>query len=276
MVCDDEPEAREGVVALLREDDEIAIVGEARDGHEAVAVLGAARPELVFLDVQMPGLDGFGVLEVVRAASGAERLPVVVFVTAFDAYALRAFEVHALDYLLKPFADERFAEALRTAKERVRQRRAGALGQQLAALYGDAAPPTRTPPPDLAETPSAPVAAPPPAPRHLERIPVRIAQKVHLVPVADVDWIEADDYYAKLHVAGRSYLVRETLTQLEVALDPSQFVRTHRSAIVNIGRVKLLQPYFGGAHVITLHDGTRVPLSRSRRAAFERAVGSRI
>ena len=281
VVCDDEPDAREGLRDLLRSDADVVIVGEARDGREAVAVVSAERPDLVFLDIQMPGLDGFGVLEAIAAESGAERLPIVVFVTAYDEFALRAFEVHALDYLLKPFSDARFAESLRIAKERVRQRRVGVLGQQLAVLFGGAAPSPSAVPPHAADVVApalAPARAQPatPAPRYLERIPVRVAQKVLLVPVGDVDWIEADDYYARLHIAGRTSLVRETLNQLEAVLDPSRFVRTHRSAIVNIARVKLLQPYFGGAHVITLHDGTQVPLSRSRRAGFERALGSRI
>jgi two-component system LytT family response regulator len=273
-ICDDEPDAREGLRELVRVDPDIEVVGEARDGAEAVSLFEAARPELVFLDIQMPHLDGFGALGVMARTIAPEHQPVVVFVTAYDAYALRAFEVHALDYLLKPFSDARFAETLRVAKDRVRQRRAGVLGRQLASLLLDGQP-AAAPPPD--RLPAAPDdVRPSSSSRYLERLQVRVAQKVYFVPVADIDWIEADDYYAKLHVGGRSYLLRETLSQLATELDPQHFVRVHRSAIVNIQRVKLLQPYFGGAHVITLRDGTQVPLSRSRRDDFERALGSRL
>jgi two-component system LytT family response regulator len=277
-ICDDEPDAREGLLELVRADAEIEVVGEARDGAEAVSLVSAASPELLFLDIQMPELDGFGVIGALARAIAPEQQPVVVFVSAYDAYALRAFEVHALDYLLKPFSDARFAEALRVAKDRVRQRRAGVLGRQLASLLLDGTAPdvraTTAPRPPV-PPPAAPDAPPAPS-RYLERIQVRLAQKVYFVPVEEIDWIEADDYYAKLHVGGRSYLLRETLNQLATELDPLHFVRVHRSAIVNIQRVKLLQPYFGGAHVITLRDGTQVPLSRSRRDGFERALGSRL
>jgi two-component system LytT family response regulator len=262
LICDDEPDAREGLSELLRGDPEVVVVGQARSGREAVALVEEMRPELVFLDVQMPGLDGFGVVQAV----GAERAPVVVFVTAYDEYALRAFEVHALDYLLKPFSDARFADALRLAKARVRQRRAGELVPELAALLGDER-----------RTPGA--AAPAPAaarPLYLDRITVRTGNQVYFVRVDDIDWIEADDYYAKLHVAGRTHLVRETMQRLASKLDPRRFVRVHRSAIVNLERVQRLQPYFRGAHVLTLNDGTRLTLSRSRRAQFERALGSRL
>ena len=274
LVCDDEPEAREGVLALLQHDPEIAIVGEAGDGREAVTLIEQLRPELVFLDVQMPELDGFGVLAAVPAPH-----PVVVFVTAYDAYTLRAFEVHALDYLLKPFGDARFAEALGAAKARVHERQAGELGQQITALLqanlgAPGAEPHRVGAPADAAGAAEPSAAERPA--YLDRVMVRIARQAHPIKVEDIDWIEADDYYAKLHVAGRSYLVREPMQDLERRLDPKRFIRIHRSTIVNIDRVKLVQPYFHGAHVVTLKDGTRVRLSRSKRAAFERALGGRL
>jgi two-component system LytT family response regulator len=274
-ICDDEPDAREGLLDLVRADRDVEVVGEARDGVEAVSLVATARPELLFLDIQMPALDGFGALDVLARTIAPEHQPVIVFVTAYDAYALQAFEVHALDYLLQPFSDARFAETLRVAKDRVRQRRAGVLGRQLASLLLDGQT-TDVPASDRPTAASGPETTLSPPSRYLERIQVRVAQKVYFVPVEEIDWIEADDYYAKLHVGGRSYLLREPLSQLATELDPQRFVRVHRSAIVNVQRVKLLQPYFGGAHVITLRDGTQVPLSRSRRDGFERALGSRL
>jgi two-component system, LytTR family, response regulator len=279
LVCDDEPDARKGLLALLSRDAQIAVVGEARNGREAATLIYEADPELVFLDIQMPELDGFGALAEVRRRGRVMDAPVVVFVTAYDEYALRAFEVHALDYLLKPFSDERFAEALRLAKARVRQRRAGELTQQLAALLDDAVPPAvdvtdtdRDEPSSSAHLHHGTVAAA----RYPDRIAVRTAKQVVFLPVGHIDWIEADDYYSKLHIGGRAYLIRETMGSLEARLDPTRFARVHRSAIVNLDRVQTLQPYFRGAHVLTLRDGTRLTLSRSRRESFERALGCRL
>jgi two-component system LytT family response regulator len=258
-IADDEPDAREGIRELLGKDSDIIVVGEARTGPEAVALIRDLRPELVFLDVQMPELDGFAAL----AAAQTGPLPVVIFVTAYDDYALRAFEVHAADYLLKPFSDERFAEALRGGKEQVRQRRIGEVGHHLAELLSTETAPT---------SPEARHADE----RHLDRMMVRTAKGSIFLRTDDIDWIQADDYYARLHVGGRSYLIRETMRHLEKCLDPHRFVRVHRSAIVNIDRVQSLQPYFRGGHVLTLSDGTRVAMSRSRRANLEQAVGWRI
>jgi two-component system LytT family response regulator len=271
VVCDDEPEAREGIVSMLRGDPAVVVVGEARNGVEAVDAITSSAPDLVFLDVQMPRLDGFGVIERV----GADRFPVVVFVTAYDEYALRAFEVHALDYLLKPFGDDRFTDALARAKTRVRQHRACELSQEVASLLarGDDHAGGRHPgavPVRIDDQPS------PPTRKFLEHIMVRLAGTVTLLRVEDVDWIEADDYYAKLHVGTKTHLIRETMRQLEAKLDPAQFVRVHRSAIVRIDRVQTLHPYCKGAHMLTLKDGTRVNLSRSRRAAFEAALGGHV
>jgi two-component system LytT family response regulator len=271
-IVDDEPDARDGVRALLGDDPEIVIVGEGRTGRDAVALIRDARPELLFLDVHMPELDGFGAL----AEAHADPMPVVIFVTAYDEYALRAFEVHALDYLLKPFSDERFAEALQCGKQQVRQRRIGEVGHHLADLVRDD-PTSPTPEgsslPPSAETATAELLA---DQRYLDRVMVRTAKGSVFVRVDEIDWIQADDYYAKLHVSGRTYLIRETMQTLESRLDPRRFVRVHRSAIINIDRVQTLQPYFRGAHVLTLKDGTQVTMSRSRRANFERVVGWRI
>jgi two-component system, LytTR family, response regulator len=271
VVCDDEPDAREGMVELLRRDPEIALVAEARNGTEAAAEIERQSPDLAFLDIQMPMLDGFGV---VAEVAKRERSPVFVFVTAYDEYALKAFEVHALDYLLKPFSDARFSEALAVAKARVRERRACELGQQIAALLqpSDAAWSSN----DASRSGFGSAANQGSGRGYLEHFMVRLGGKVTLLRVADIDWIEADDYYAKLHVAGRSYLIRETMQQLETKLDPRQFVRVHRSAIVQIDRLRTLEPYIKGSHVLTLKDGTRLALSRGRRSAFEAAIGGRV
>jgi two-component system LytT family response regulator len=269
LVCDDEPDAREGIIELLRADPDIALVGEARNGAEATVAIKRLIPDLVFLDVQMPKLDGVGVLSQVTPVV---RPPVVVFVTAYDEYALRAFELHALDYLLKPFSDARFRDALAAAKARVRERRACALGMEIAALLQPSRPTSPAVGPDRRETDGGALTNR----SYLEHLMVRIGGKVNLVRVDDVDWIEADDYYAKLHVSGRTYLIRQTMQQLETRLDPHQFVRVHRSAIVRIDRLRTLEPYIKGSHVLTLKDGTRLALSRGRRAAFEAAIGGRV
>ncbi|HJR68355.1 MAG TPA: LytTR family DNA-binding domain-containing protein [Gemmatimonadaceae bacterium] len=265
-IVDDEPDARDGIRELLTKDADIVVVGEARTGREAVALIHDARPELVFLDVHMPELDGFGALAAVQASA----MPLVIFVTAYDEHALRAFEVNALDYLLKPFSDERFAEALHRAKEQVRQRRIGEISPQLVELLS-AEPSSRSA--DHTATTSADLPA---DERYLDRVMVRTAKGSVFLRTDDIDWIEADDYYARLHVGGRSYLIRQTMRHLEKRLDPRRFVRVHRSAIVNIDRVQTLQPYFRGTHVLTLRDGTQVTMSRSRRANLEKVVGWRI
>jgi two-component system LytT family response regulator len=271
VVCDDEPDAREGILALLADDPQVVVVGQAGTGLEAARLIEQQRPELVFLDIQMPELDGFGAL----AQLGGGHAPVVVFVTAHDQHALHAFDVHAIDYLLKPFSNERFGEALSHAKTSVRQRRAGEIIEQFAAVIDDSLDEQ-----EQRTTTGASVAtaapAEPPTPRHADRIMVRTTNQVVFVRVQDVDWIEADDYYAKLHVGGRAYLIRETMQSLESRLDPRRFVRVHRSAIVNLDRINAMQPYFRGAHVLTLSDGTRLTLSRSRRASFERALGCQL
>ena len=265
VIVDDEPDARDGIRELLRHDADIVVVGEGRTGREAVELICEVRPDLLFLDVQIPQLDGFGVL---AAAHGVPR-PVIVFVTAYNEYALKAFEVHALDYLLKPFSDERFAEALHCAKEQVRQRRIGDIGHHLAELvYADTTPTLS----DVRQADSAAAAAVA-GQRYIDRVMVRTAKGSVFLRTDDIDWIQADDYYARLHVSGRSYLIRETMRHLEDRLDPRRFVRVHRSAIVNIDRVQTLQPYFRGAHVLTLKDGAQVTMSRSRRANFEKVIG---
>jgi two-component system LytT family response regulator len=240
LVVDDEPLARALVRLLLERDPEVAVAGECT-GVAAAAEVERLRPDILFLDVQMPEVDGFDVL----AEIGPERAPVVVFVTAFDRYAARAFEVHALDYVLKPIDEARFAVAVGRAKAQARARRAGTSDPRLGALLEDHA-------------------------RHTRRFLVRTHDRTVVVNAEDVDWIEAADYYASLHVGGKTHLLRETLTQLAARLDPERFFRVHRSAIVNLDRVREIHPLFRGDSELVLKDGTRLRLSRSRRAEFKR------
>jgi two-component system LytT family response regulator len=250
LIVDDEPLARQRLRRLLEADPDIAILGECGDGDDAVAKLRALRPDLAFLDVQMPVLDGFGVIE---ALAGTD-LPVVIFVTAHDRYALKAFEVHALDYLLKPFDKARFAAALARAKAQVRQGNAAGLSERLQELLQGM--PARRAGPD--------------------RLVVKSGGRIYFVPVDDIDWIEAAGNYLRLHVGKDDHLLRESLTALEKKLDPAHFVRIHRSTIVNLARIRELQPAFHGDYVIILNDGTELALSRSCRERLEEALGHRL
>jgi two-component system LytT family response regulator len=262
LIVDDEVLARRTVRLLLEADPELEIVGECGTGREAVERLQRETPDLLFLDVQMPGVDGFEVLRQV----GPERIPAIVFVTAFDQHALRAFEVQAIDYLLKPFDDERFARTLARAKALIRQGRVHDMARKMAAML-EAVESSRATPPPPAATPRVL-----PAP-YLERLAVKDGHRISLLPTVDVDWIEAEDYYVQIHVGGKSYLLREPLKELEAKLDPRQFVRIHRSTIVNVNRVRELQPLVYGESVVILHDGTRLKLSRTRRDHLHALLG---
>jgi len=261
LIVDDEPAARAGLRQLLATDPEIVVAGECASGREAVTAIQDAAPDLLFLDVQMPELDGFGVLREI----GTEGVPAVVFVTAFDQYALRAFEVHALDYLLKPFSDARFRESLTRAKEQVRRGRLGQLSRKLAALldtYSESAP----------RGVGGHV-----APRgYLERLVVKSGGRVTLLQVGDIEWIDADGDYARIHVGKTWHLLRETMKRLEQQLDPARFVRIHRSTIVNLEKVKELQPFYRGEYVVVLHNGVALKLSRGYRANLETRLGRTI
>ncbi len=235
--------------ALLAGDAEIVVVGECSNGREAVAAIRETAPDLVFLDVEMPELQGFDVLREV----GVERAPTVVFVTACAQYALRAFEVHAVDYLLKPFTDERFCESLRRAKRQVR----GTWFEELDSL---AAP--------------LPEREPSRRPRYVERLAVRSNGKVTLVPVREIEWIDAEGDQVRIHVGKTWHLVRETMSNLEDLLDASRFLRIHRSTIVNLEKVKELQPFFHGEYVVVLHNGTTLKLSRGYRDRLKAHLGS--
>jgi len=245
LIVDDEPVARRGVRLLLERDPGVEIIGEAAGGAEAAELIKRDKPDLVFLDVQMPGCDGFETLSKV----GAEAAPAVVFITAYDEHALRAFEVNAVDYLLKPYDDARFSAALQRAKLAVRQREAEAVNRRLTQLleylHQD---PTRSAP-TKEELPS-------------DRILLKSSGEIFFLKADEIDWIEAEGDYMKFHVAGRTHLMRETMARLEARLDPKRFIRIHRSTIVNIDRLRKLSPSFAGEYAVVLHDGTKLKLSR--------------
>jgi two-component system LytT family response regulator len=254
LIVDDEPAARAALRSLLDEDPEVEIVGEAADGRSAISEIERQTPDLVFLDVQMPEMDGFTAL---RRLSPSRR-PVVVFVTAYDRYALQAFDVHAVDYLLKPFGDDRFRRALAHAKAQVRQGDTTSLGKQLQALLdtvGKAGPGHR-PPAD-----------------YLERLTVRSSGRVTIIRMKEVDWFEAKGDYVRVHAGRGEHLLRETMKALEAQLDPACFVRIHRSTIVNLDRIKELQPFFRGEYVLILQDGTRLKLARGYKTRLEGVLG---
>lgn len=237
LIVDDMQLARERIKMLLATDPEIDIIDECANGRQAVAAIKNLNPELVFLDMQMPKMSGLEVIEAV----GAEQMPMVVFVTAYDEFALRAFEVNALDYLLKPFDDERFNKTLERVKRRIKQMQRENFDERLLQL--------------LDEVKSKP--------EYLKRIPVKTAQYTILVLAEDIDFIKAAGNYLELHVGKELYLVRERVHQFEQKLDPEQFVRIHRSTIVNINRVKTLHPMFNGDHVVILRDGKKLNMSRT-------------
>jgi two-component system LytT family response regulator len=240
LVVDDEPMGRERVLSLLQQEEDVEVIGECSDGTQAIAAIQQHAPDLVFLDVQMPGANGFGVIDAV----GADRMPTVIFVTAYDEYALRAFEYHALDYLLKPFNRERFRETLKHARASLERRRAGDLCRRLLALVNDIKPE---------------------APARLERLVVKSGGRVFFLRTDEIDWIEAAGNYVRLHLGDESHLFRETMNRMESRLDSRRFVRIHRSRIVNTERIKELQPWFNGEYVVVLRNGTRLTLSRGYR-----------
>ena len=247
LVVDDEPMARERVMALLNQQPDIEVVGECADGAQAVSAIERLSPELVFLDVQIPVMDAFGVIRAVTP----QRMPMVVFTTAYDEYALRAFEVHALDYLLKPFDGTRFQRALERARERLDRQRAGDLGRRLMAMVHDLKP----------EPPSQP-----------DRLVVKSSGRIHFLRVDEIDWIDAAGNYVRLHVKGESHLFRETMNAIEQRLDGGRFVRIHRSHIVNIDRIKELLPG-NGEHIVLLQNGVRLTLSRGYRDKLQQRLG---
>jgi two-component system LytT family response regulator len=254
LVADDEPIARARVVSLLRAEEDIELVGECATGSEARAVIERGNLDLLFLDIQIPEMSG---MELARAVQ-SRGTPAVVFVTAYDQYALGAFEVHALDYLLKPFSADRFRAALGHAREHLAARRPqpsttlppGALGNPAAAAPRDEAPAVRR-----------------------NRLMIKSGGRIHFVRTGDIDWCEAAGNYVRLHVAQSEYLVRDTMAHLESQLDPLQFMRVHRSTIVNVDRIQEMQPSFNGEYVILLRNATRLTLSRGYRDAIQSRLG---
>ena len=244
LVVDDEPLVREGIRALLEREVDVRTLGEARNGREAVERIRELRPDLVLLDVQMPGMDGFAVV----AALEPEERPAIVFVTAHSEYAIRAFDLHAVDYLLKPFDAERFATALRRARARMSEGKVDRLEALLATLR--------------------------PAQAYPERLLLKQDGAVVVVLADEIDWIEAADNYVKVHARSGRYMVREPLKQIETKLDPARFAKAHRSAIVNLSRVKSLEPLTAGEYIITLTTGTRLTLSRGCRDDFKSRLQS--
>jgi len=247
LIVDDEPLARERLRALLRDEPSVEIVGECGSGTDAIATLRSTPIDLVLLDVEMPGCDGLQVLSELPA----EGRPAVIFVTAHERFAVDAFEVQAVDYLLKPFDRERFQTALRRAEEYLRARRAGRLEDKLESLLADAAAPGKK----------------------VERLTVKSDGRLVFLKPDDIAWVEAADNYIILHLAEGRLMMRETLTTLEGRLSPGMFARVNRSALVNLDQVKELQPTFHGDYVVVLRNGTKVPLSRSLRGQFGKFIG---
>ncbi|MFI5310082.1 MAG: LytR/AlgR family response regulator transcription factor [Gemmatimonadales bacterium] len=256
VVVDDEELARRRIAQLLEREPDMKVVAECRNGREAIETVERLRPDLLFLDVQMPEVDGFGVL----AGLSMDPLPEAVFVTAYDEHAIRAFEVNALDYLLKPFDADRFRLALDRARDELRRPRRTGAGPRLAALMASTADGT-----DGQESASARA-------RYVSRFLVKTGTRTVVVRAGDVDHIEADGNYVRLHVDTRSFLLRETMNRLEQSLDPAAFVRIHRSAIVNIARVREVEPHLGHDYIVRLASGARVRMSRWYHEEFERRM----
>jgi two-component system LytT family response regulator len=244
VIVDDEPMARRGVRLLLERDQGVDIVGEAASGQEAADLIRREKPDLAFLDVQMPGGDGFEALAKIEP----EATPAVVFVTAYDEHALRAFEVNAVDYLLKPYDDIRFSAALQRAKDEVRRRQADSVNSRLTQLL------------DYLQQNGGNGAKK--EDNAGDRILVKSSGEIFFLKAEEIDWIEAEGDYMKFHVNGRAHLMRETMARLEARLDPKRFIRIHRSTIVNIDRLRKLSPSFAGEYAVILHDGTKLKLSR--------------
>jgi two-component system LytT family response regulator len=252
LIVDDEPLAREGILMRLKQAPDVEVIGECGNGREAVTVIRREVPNLVFLDIQMPRLDGFGVIEAV----GVRQMPHVIFVTAYDEHALRAFEVSALDYLLKPIDGKRFFEALERARGRIRGKNVEAISAQLrkmmAALQAER--------------------------KYLERLSIKSAGKsggrITFLGVDEIDWIGAADNYVQVHAGRESHLLHATMNSLENRLDPNKFLRIHRSTIVNVGRIKELHPMFHGEYQVILQDGTQLTSGRGYRGNLQRLLNN--
>ena len=247
VIVDDEPLARKRIGDLLAAVEDIEVIARCANGEEAIRTIEESGPDLLFLDVQMPEIDGFDVLQ----AIGTGRVPVVIFVTAYDRFALRAFEAHALDYLLKPYDDERFEVALQRARERIRQQQLGDVDRRLMALLEEARGDRG----------------------YLQRLVVPSGHRSVFIRTEQIDWIEAERNYVRLHVGGRGYLLRENLGRIESALNPATFCRIHRSTIVNVDRIQAVESLARGEYLVLLHDGTRLTSGRSYRGNLHALMG---
>lgn len=247
LIVDDESLARGRIRDMLACDASIEIVAECANGEEAIESIQQYSPDLVFLDVEMPGVDGFAVLE----GLPADQMPAVIFVTAYDQYAVRAFEVYALDYLLKPFDQERFDKALNRAKAQITSERSDAMSERILRAIED----IKT------------------KPVHLERLVIKMNGHVFFMKAEEIDWLEAEGNYVRLHSGKESYLLRDTISALESQLDPKKFIRVHRSAIVNVDRIAELQPWFHGEYRIVMREGVQLTLSRTYREKLHELLG---
>jgi two-component system LytT family response regulator len=260
LIVDDEQPARQRILELLENVPDVEIIGECTSGPEAVKIIQEQKPDLVFLDVQMPEVDGFGVLEAVSANS----MPVTVFVTAYDRYALKAFEANALDYLLKPYSDQRFETALARARMHLQTQKRDELSRKMLALFQDynhhRLPPQSMGPPRDGEN-------------KVDRLVVKSGGRVFFLKADEIDWIEAAGVYVYLHAGNKTHLYRETIGGLEAQLDPRQFVRIHRSSIVNIERIKELQPISHSEYLVILKNETQLKLSRNYRTNLRKRIG---
>ena len=248
IIVDDEALARTALLRLLKSERDITVVGHCGDGESAVHAIRQMQPDLVFLDVQMPEMNGFQVVESI----GVEQMPVTVFVTAFDHYAIQAFDANAVDYLLKPFAPDRFSRALARARDHCHGRQDRDVSQRLFSLLGSRY-----------------------SADYAQRLTVACNGRIQFISVTDIDWIEAEGNYARLHVGRRVYDIRETLQVLMEKLDPREFVRMHRSTIVNVRRIREVHPWFQGSHIVMLRSGEELRMSRYQRDAVERLLGKR-
>ena len=248
LIVDDEPLARARIRRFLASEKDVEIVGESGDGNAAVDAVQRLKPDLMFLDIQMPETAGFQVIEQLAG----DHLPVVIFVTAYNQYAIQAFDVHAIDYLLKPYTRERFGRALERARKQLSNASRSEFDQRLMSLLEHAAGGEQ---------------------RHLQRLMIKSSGRIYFIKADEVDWIGAEGNYVNLHVGRETHLLRETMSHLATKLDPDKFVRIHRSTIVNVDRVKELQPLFSGDYVAILHDGTQLNLSRAYREKSLKLLG---
>jgi two-component system LytT family response regulator len=250
LIVDDEPLARKRIKSLLAHDSSVDVIGECSDGYKAISSISELTPDLVFLDIQMPAMDGFAVIKTI----GAERMPTVIFVTAYDQYALKAFEVNALDYLLKPFDRRRFQKTLERAKAMIRGLQNGNVNNQLLSLLGN-----------LRREQEIP-----------DRFVIKSGGRVIFLKVEEIDWMRAVGNYVRLQVGRDAHLMRETMTGMETKLNPDRFMRIHRSTIVNLDRVKEVQPWAKGEYVVIMRDGTRLIMSRRYRERLNERLNKAI